>query len=1371
MERKMVEFQKYESSLGERLPSALKGKLLLRPARLSSQNSQKLGIWLNGSRTEADVKAALARLDTESDLLMLQHHGSTELTGSKMQLAQYDWEEFEVPAIDAGEIEFPEATGGTWLQSHSDAYWYDNNSLSGLDSYYMDEAYDVGLDSDDEQCVWVFAQDLDAEFDEETLEEQFASFAAVHRAKRELRTQRGWPGSKGKDKNKGKGKGLSKGGSFGPKGLSKSSKDKGKGKSKGALPMWSGARESRDLRRQQFGMQRVPKEALMSKTRCWRCGQLGHMSRNCSARVGSSSSPAVPASSSSGTSKPSFFMHAFMEDKVQPGIEPHAQHQYAVVSEFTSFLVVPSNIALVDTGAVNAVCGESQFLALDRTLASFNLGTVPVEPPKSLGGIGGGVQASLGCLVPIALGRLPGVISVIVIPGEVPLLLPSPLLKALQAVVHYPDEYVYWGEDHLSELVCLESGHVGCNILDGLEEFDQVFPDAARFRRSEHHDSHVIALRNKMHVKSKAKHATQTVQFFDLEAAPVRTSTEDTTDNTDLGHGLSAVGNRSMLSTATSEDSAITRPGLRRQLRDDSTQGSNTVMDENHAQTRPCPGSGSTSGSVGRVEGSSRRAAGGLSSSCSKHSSHSGISSRSAGPTTSPRFQGLAECGRSSAMQSPATSTQRESGSSVVPVQDLCSKISSQAGGTHWLMFEADDDCPITAQDWALLRNSCLQLAKEQPSYLRKSTPSTQLQLPWRTEAECHESGFTGWARCIGYAAEGQEIDQWLDLHNPGLLPESWQGVLLLQAISAVRDVTFYESMAIHDDQAKEISEWTFQMIQQCADGQHWRGELCCCHVFAPTSTLPPLNMEITATTPPYRVIVGLRRPGPLVWSVQTEQWLTLGRRKRSHTEVYVALCCVYVYTSDLAKQVTATLQAILCRLGQSWLSSSLLSTWCLPGVSSHYVVQCNNLTRMPARDKQILLYYGVFTLEALAQLAPPFIWFTPSVPAVWLKHVPSAASCAVRRADRLEWAICCPAWLLGIVAPERDSATAEVTVTELTLAHNIWITTRPSLELDQEPVEMLVDTASELNSLQQACQRCWQLLSQVTLPVGRPHLQQDHTNALRTVTLGAVTQRGGHVSGATDLPWASEVLNVVHQMAKLRPAHLQYPYLAVTLTEGAVSLHVDQNSGIGCVCALGDYRGGGELVISDKNWNCKHRWVAFDAGTPHEVKPWCNGRRISVALYCPGSCHLLTGEHLRRLRQLGFPVDWWQEQARWREIEPFCATVIWSALEENDMLAVKEQTEAEVVLLDEGTVTPQQCGQCARTTGQVACADPSCASQLCKTCAKVSHFCEMCTERWWCLQEHFPLEMIPEDADVEEAHAPVELSTEPDPVQDIELE
>eukprot|EP00971_Amphidinium_carterae_P211814 4203181-Amphidinium_carterae.1 len=153
--------------------------------------------------------------------------------------------------------------------------------------------------------------------------------------------------------------------------------------------------------------------------------------------------------------------------------------------------------------------------------------------------------------------------------------------------------------------------------------------------------------------------------------------------------------------------------------------------------------------------------------------------------------------------------------------------------------------------------------------------------------------------------------------------------------------------------------------------------------------------MELDATTPPYRVTVGLRRPGPLVWSVKTEQWLTLGRRKRSHSDVPVTLCCVYVYTSDLATLVSEALQGVLTTSGQSWLSSSLLSTWCLPGVSSHYAVQCSNLTTVPARDKQILLYFGVFTLEALAQLTPPFLWFTPSVPAVWMKHVPNAASCA----------------------------------------------------------------------------------------------------------------------------------------------------------------------------------------------------------------------------------------------------------------------------------------------------------------------------------------------------------------------------------------
>ena len=59
-----------------------------------------------------------------------------------------------------------------------------DQELANLLTYYAEER-DVGFDSDDPDQVWIYDADLGLqEFDKETLEQQFASFADVQRAKK-----------------------------------------------------------------------------------------------------------------------------------------------------------------------------------------------------------------------------------------------------------------------------------------------------------------------------------------------------------------------------------------------------------------------------------------------------------------------------------------------------------------------------------------------------------------------------------------------------------------------------------------------------------------------------------------------------------------------------------------------------------------------------------------------------------------------------------------------------------------------------------------------------------------------------------------------------------------------------------------------------------------------------------------------------------------------------------------------------------------------------------------------------------------------------------------------------------------------------------
>ena len=140
--RKEIEFTRYESQLHTQLPNALRGRLLLKQASLNEKQGTRVTTLLDGNRSEETVRAALCRLDTDLDVM----------------------------SYATGHPEFTE-----------------------LQTFY-EEDNDVGFDSDDPDQVWIYDADLGLqEFDEETLEQQFASFADIQRAKNEKKKKaRGW---------------------------------------------------------------------------------------------------------------------------------------------------------------------------------------------------------------------------------------------------------------------------------------------------------------------------------------------------------------------------------------------------------------------------------------------------------------------------------------------------------------------------------------------------------------------------------------------------------------------------------------------------------------------------------------------------------------------------------------------------------------------------------------------------------------------------------------------------------------------------------------------------------------------------------------------------------------------------------------------------------------------------------------------------------------------------------------------------------------------------------------------------------------------------------------------------------------------------
>eukprot|EP00971_Amphidinium_carterae_P110472 2188392-Amphidinium_carterae.1 len=183
-------------------------------------------------------------------------------------------------------------------------------------------------------------------------------------------------------------------------------------------------------------MLRVPKTQLTSRIRCWRCGNLGHTSRHCGKGSSKGAQPAQGSQSKGDApSRPSYFVLPF-DGKAST----HTGFNFAqFAGDRSNYFQMASHLGIVDTGAVNAVVGQDrlqkQILPL---LREQGLAPVSLPFPPSLGGIGGETQTKDGVMLPVIIGACPGLISTIVVGGDVPLLLPSPLLESLDANICYP---------------------------------------------------------------------------------------------------------------------------------------------------------------------------------------------------------------------------------------------------------------------------------------------------------------------------------------------------------------------------------------------------------------------------------------------------------------------------------------------------------------------------------------------------------------------------------------------------------------------------------------------------------------------------------------------------------------------------------------------------------------------------------------------------------------------------------------------------------------------------------------------------------------------------------------------------------------------
>ena len=267
------------------------------------------------------------------------------------------------------------------------------------------------------------------------------------------------------------------------------------------------------------GKKKIKIEELKLRTKCGRCGLVGHWAKECAnppdgrgrqamAKASSTASSSGPRSSSGAAlSQQSWYVaagssvcdsgkdslslwcgvdHHFGEELLKE--QSQQCHEHVVLEEnivergvlrgsvcppvsrgavFFVGLTTRPNLAVVDTAAQDGLIGSQALERLKENLADCGLKVAWTDKKARAHGVGGQATVLGIAAIPLGIAESSGVLEATVVEGDVPLLLPIKMLRKLRSVVDVDHECVIFRElDRSVPMQRLASGHVAIDVLD-----------------------------------------------------------------------------------------------------------------------------------------------------------------------------------------------------------------------------------------------------------------------------------------------------------------------------------------------------------------------------------------------------------------------------------------------------------------------------------------------------------------------------------------------------------------------------------------------------------------------------------------------------------------------------------------------------------------------------------------------------------------------------------------------------------------------------------------------------------------------------------------------------------------------------------------